>query len=158
MTVLVLLDVSKANDSVNHNLLRSLGISSSALSCFKSYLTDRRQAVRIESTLSSTLPINHGVPQGSILGPILFSLHINDLPTIAHHHSKLFLAFSLKELDNAVAKVNQDLKLTFEWYCTNYLLINPTKTKVMIFGVPQLVSKVPRDITFTLMDKQPIIS
>ena len=99
-------------------------------------------------------------------GRILFSLYINDLPTIAQHcniesyvdDSKLFLASSLNELDNAVAKVNQDLKLTFEWCCTNYLLINPTKTKVMIFGVPQLVSKVPQDITFTLMDKQLIIS
>ena len=50
------------------------------------------------------------------------------------------------------------LTKTFEWCCTNYLLINPTKTKVMIFGVPQLVSKVPQDTTFTLMDKQLIIA
>jgi hypothetical protein len=71
---------------------------------------------------------------------------------------KLFLAFSLNELDDAVTKINQDLKLTFEWCCTNYLLINPTKTKVMVFGVPQLVSKLPQDITFTLMDKQLTIS
>jgi hypothetical protein len=48
--------------------------------------------------------------------------------------------------------------LTFEWCCINYLLINPTKTKVMVFGVPQLVSKFPQDITFTLMDKQLTIS
>ena len=60
---------------------------------------------------------------------------------------------------HAVIKVNyQDLKLTFELCCTNYLLINPTKTKVMVFGVPQLVSKLPQDINFTLMDKQLTIS
>ena len=170
MTVLVLLDLSKAYDSINHDLLlgklRSLGVSPSALRWFYSYLTGRRQAVRIGSTLSSKLPIKNGVPQGSILGPILFSLYINDLPTVSQHcniesyvdDSKLFLAFSLNELDDAVTKVNQDLTLTFEWCCTNYLLINPTKTKVMVFGVPQLVSKLPQDITFTLMDKQLTIS
>lgn len=112
--------------------------------------------IRIGSTLSSTLPINHGIPQGSILGPILFSLYINDLPAVSKHcniecyvdDSKLFLSFSLSELDNAVAKVNQDRKLMFEWCCANYLLINTSKTKIMLFGVPQLLSKLPPKCNF----------
>ena len=138
ITILVLLDLSKAFDRINHYLLlgkrERIDASPSAIRWFKSYLSGRQQAVRIGSTLSSTLPINHGVPQGSILGPVLFSLYINDLPTVSKHcdiecyvdDSKQFLSFSLSELDNAVAKVNQDLKLMFKWCCANYLLINST--------------------------------
>ena len=68
--------------------------------------------------------------------------------------SKLFLSLSLNELDSAATKVNQDLKLVFEWCCVNHLLINPSKTEIMLFGVPQLQPKIPQNVTFTLMDKE----
>ena len=74
-SLLVLLDMSKAFDSLNHNLLleklRKLGLKDSAVSWFSSYLSSRYQRVRYEDSVSEMLPLTNGVPQGSILGPVL---------------------------------------------------------------------------------------
>jgi retron-type reverse transcriptase len=78
VVAVVLLDLSKAFDSIDHALLleklQALGVSNDALRWFKSYLTERQQAVPIGSTLSETRTLNYGVPQGSILGPMLFNI------------------------------------------------------------------------------------
>ena len=77
---MVLLDMRKAFDSINHNILfmklRDVGISEPAVEWFNSYLSRRCQVVRIHSTLSNTLPLTSGVPQASILGPLLFSVYL----------------------------------------------------------------------------------
>ena len=85
------LDMSAAFDIVNHSLLiqklRLYGFESNIIEWIQSYLSDRSQCVSIDGALSKLLPVRHGVPQGSILGPLLYTLFTNELPEIMHDHS-----------------------------------------------------------------------
>ena len=91
VTALILLNLSKTLDSVNHALLRKLGnvgAFTSVVKSFESYLTGKKQPVRIGSTVSTLLPTFHSVPQRAILSSLLFSIYTDDFPS-AFRHSKL---------------------------------------------------------------------
>ena len=116
LTACMRLDMSKAFDSVDHQILlrkiQSVGVSTSALKWFNSYLTNRYQVARIHSSVS--FPVECDVAQGSILGPLLFSVYVNDLPEVPRHCStecyvddtKLFVSFNLNDCQRIVQEMN----------------------------------------------------
>ena len=119
--------------------------SSSALACFRSYMHDRQQYLRIGSQMSGIRKSTHGVPQGSILKPALFNVFINYLPGVPDYcslrsfvdDSKLHLSFPVKEIDSAVRQITEDLKKVALWCCPFSLLINLDKTKLLLIGTRQ---------------------
>ena len=165
LTALVLLDLSKAFDSINHHRLlhklANVGASPATVQWFKSYLSDRFQSTRINSALSDPLPITHGVPQGATLSPLLFCIYLNDLPSASRDSSlesyvddsKVLLSFPLRQIDAAIANLEQDLHRVASWCCENHLLINPGKTKYMMIGTRQLMSKLPTDTSVSFLGK-----
>ena len=139
----VFIDLKKAFDTVNHKILLTklehYGIRGPILKWFESYLTDRKQSVFYKGKSSDILSITCGVPQGSVLGPLLFLLYINDLPNISNK-LKFFLfaddtnlyyeSHDLKEIEKTV---NEELKKLSLWLNINRLALNVGKTNFVIF-------------------------
>lgn len=167
----VFIDFTKAFDTINHKILfsklESLGICGPPLTLLRSYLADRTQVVRLLDATSQTITVNQGVPQGSILGPLLFLVYINDLPTCLNNTTCILYADDTTiltgdpSLDALTARLNKNLENIATWCNRNALQINPTKTKYLLFhtsnkhpaSVPSLcfernVIPVSRTVTF----------
>ena len=141
----VLMDLSKAFDCINHELLiaklAAYGFSKSALHFVYSYLQSRSQRVGVESEYSSFQELTDGVPQGSILGPLLFNIYINDL-FLALPDPKLFVCnyaddntmYTSGKCPSTVMECLQSgLESISTWYRENGLLLNPDKCKLIVF-------------------------
>jgi ribonuclease P/MRP protein subunit RPP40 len=149
--ILVFLDFQRAFETIDReNLLRKLemyGIGAKALLWFKSYLSDRSQIVKINGVTSEPLENDLGVPQGAVLGPILFILYINDLKDVLQHCKiKLFADDTLiyicsKDIKEATSKLNNDLNCLFNKINHDKLKINVKKTKLMIISNKKFFNK-----------------
>ena len=139
----VFIDLSKAFDTLDHvillNKIEHYGVRGLPLSLFTSYLSNRKQAVVVRQSMSSFLNIKSGVPQGSILGPLLFLIYINDLTSISRDAFPLLFADDTNLLfyDKTPVllsnKINTELCKFHTWFQTNKLSMNTKKTKLIVF-------------------------
>lgn len=140
----IFIDLKKAFDTVSHNLLlkklESINITGSALKMLKSYLTNRSQQVIMDINYrSDALPITCGIPQGSILGPLLFIIYINNIQELKlHGHINLYaddtcLFYFGSSIHDLVSQAQDDLNTLTSWFQYNLLTINISKTCYILF-------------------------
>ena len=143
----IFIDLQKAFDTVDHNILVAkleyYGVRGIVKNWFSSYLHNRKQFVTINGFKSTLNSINFGVPQGSVLGPLLFLMYINDLSfsvknsTVHHFADDTNLLYINESLKTLCKKVNYDLKGITNWLNANRLSLNVNKTEFVIFRSPR---------------------
>ena len=138
---MVLIDLQKAFDTVDHSILReklqAIGVSST--SWFESYLSNRRQCVEVGGTRSEFLPVSCGVPQGSILGPLLFLIYINDMNISLTCRLSLYaddsaLLFAHRDAEVISKCLSGELSKCKSWLVDNRLSLHVGKTEALLFG------------------------
>ena len=147
-TALVLLDLSAAFDTVDHRILinrleNCIGVTGTALDWFKSYLSDRTFSVSVGNVFSSYATITCGIPQGSILGPLLFSIYMLSLGRVIHNsnisfhfyvdNTQIYLSINPSDL-TSFTSLTACLADIRSWMSNNFLMLNNDKSKVMVFG------------------------
>jgi len=146
-TIGIFLDLSKEFDTIDHKILLTkleyYGFRGIVLEWFHSYLSNRKQYVCLNSCKSNMRNILCGVPQGSILGPLLFLLYVNDIVNVSTILKFVLFAddttitYSHKNIDSQYGIINEELKKVSNWFKVNKLSVNATKTNFMLLGTYQ---------------------
>ena len=141
-TLSIFIDLKKAFDTVDHKIhlekMDFYGIRGVSNTWFKNYLDNHKQYVSVNGEESSCLTMLCGVPQGSVLGPLLFLLFINDLPKSSKLFTLLFaddttFQLSSSSLSDLFKTANDEISKACEWFQANKLTLNVSKTKYMLF-------------------------
>ena len=143
----IFIDLKKAFETIDHEIilqkLAKYGVDQDALKWFKSYLRNRLQRCNVNNKLSSATPLNCGVPQGSIIGPLLFLIYINNLPNCLSLGSPRMYAddtnvtFAASDMLGLEAQINTELKNINLWLRANKLSLNVAKTEFMVISSRQ---------------------
>lgn len=151
VTILTLFDYSKAFDCVYYPLLlhklSKIGFSNSCTDWVKSYLSDRKQSVKTYDKESEWKCVTRGVPQGSVLGPLLFSIYIDDVTTVIRYSKyhlyaddlQIYSSFSVADFPNSVANINLDIVAISSWAHKHGLKLNENKTQTIVIGNSRLL-------------------
>ena len=145
LTGMILIDLQKAFDTIDHKILTEkmscLGFSESTIRWYKSYLTNRCFIVNVGNDFSSPGKLLCGVPQGSILGPLLFLLYVNDMPQAVNSDLLLYaddtcLIYTGKDINTIEEQLNTDFSSLCDWFVDNKLIVHfgEEKTKSILFG------------------------
>ena len=166
-TALTLLDLSAAFDTIDHALLlerlsSDYGLSGSVLKWFTSYLTNRRQSVKIKDELSSERNLLYGVPQGSVLGPVLFTLYtaplskiISTFSSLSHHlyadDTQIYLDLTPNTISSSIEQLQECLSAVQSWMAKNKLKLNPDKTEFIVLGTEKQQTKLANHFPINIM-------
>ena len=153
MTGMTLIDLQKAFDTIDHDIilkkLSAIGFSNHTIGWFKSYLSNRLFRVNLGNCYSNPSNITCGVPQGSILGPLLFLVYVNDMPQAVKSNQFLYaddscLIFQGKDVIEIEKLLNGDFTNICEWFVDNRLSIHfgEDKTKSILFASTRKIKKV----------------
>ena len=166
VTPTVLMDLSKAFDSIDHSMilakLFSYGFDCHSVFWFASYLRNRPQVVKVNSVISDQESLQCGVPQGSVLGPVLFVLYINEIPEIFAKYAQnstsevsiygyagdlqLFSSCTTQSLDACILNLEQCCRTILDWFSQNELKANPDKFQFIIYGTKQQHKNIPAQL------------